>query len=155
MGRPTAAPFVFAALNRVNIVEDTAILVFHVRVIVFHVRRHSRFMIPRRSYHARLRARGVRGALPPGRGVWGGLRPPQGSRGVWGAARPPMVDQRIKLILSQVVERLHKSRLRPSPPSPLMVLKVILSIIGIVLPANGRNLPTPPPHPPLSQWLNY
>ena len=56
MGRPTAAPFVVAALNRVNIVEDTAILVFHVRVIVFHVRRHSRFMIPRRSYHARLRA---------------------------------------------------------------------------------------------------
>ena len=56
VGRPTAAPFVFAALNRVNIVEDTAILVFHVRVIVFHVRRHSRFMIPRRSYHARLRA---------------------------------------------------------------------------------------------------
>ena len=56
VGRPTAAPFVIAALNRVNIVEDTAILVFHVRVIVFHVRRHSRFMIPRRSYHARLRA---------------------------------------------------------------------------------------------------
>ena len=39
-----------------NIVEDTAILVFHVRVIVFHVRRHSRFIVPRRSYHARLRA---------------------------------------------------------------------------------------------------
>ena len=56
VGRPTAAHFVFAALNRVNIVEDTAILVFHVRVIVLHVRRHSRFMIPRRSYHARLRA---------------------------------------------------------------------------------------------------
>ena len=56
MERPTAAPFVIAALTRVNIVEDTAILVFHVRVIVFHVRRHSRFMIPRRSYHARLRA---------------------------------------------------------------------------------------------------
>ena len=57
-GRGTSfvVSFVIAALNRVNIVEDTAILVFHVRVIVFHVRRHSRFMIPRRSYHARLRA---------------------------------------------------------------------------------------------------
>ena len=66
--RPTAAAFVIAALNRVNIVEDTAILVFHVRVIVLHVRRHSRFMIPRRSGHARLRAREVRGGSPPGLG---------------------------------------------------------------------------------------
>ena len=54
-----------------------------------HVPRHYDFMFPRRSYHARLRARGVWGALPPGRGVWGSLRPPQGSRGVWGGGTPP------------------------------------------------------------------
>ena len=30
--------------------------------------------------------------MPPGRGVWGSLRPPQGSRGVSGAARPPMLE---------------------------------------------------------------
>ena len=79
------------ALNRVNIVAVTTILVLHVGVIGHHVPCRYDFMFPRRSYHARLRARGVWGALPPGRGVWGGLRPPQGSRGVWGAARPPMV----------------------------------------------------------------
>ena len=77
------------AFNRVNVVAVTTILVLHVGVIGHHVPCHYDFMFPRRSYHARLRARGVQGALPPGRGVWGGLRPPQGSRGVWGAARPP------------------------------------------------------------------
>ena len=77
------------ALNRVNVVAVTTILVLHVGVIGHHVPCRYDFMFPRRSYHARLRARGVRGALPPRRGVWGGLRPPQGSRGVWGAARPP------------------------------------------------------------------
>ena len=87
MGRPTAAPFGFAALNRVNIVEDTAILVFHVRVIVLHVRRHSRFMIPRRSYHAHLRARRSRGALPCERQIQGGL-PHREAEGFWGAEAP-------------------------------------------------------------------
>ena len=38
-----------------------------------------------------LARKGGPGGLAPGRGVWGGLRPPQGSREVWGAARPPMV----------------------------------------------------------------
>ena len=42
-----------------------------------------------------LARKGVRGALPLGRGVWGGFRPPQGSRGVWGAARSPMVDSKV------------------------------------------------------------
>ena len=96
------------ALNRVNVVAVTTILVLHVGVIGHHVPCHYDFMFPRRAYHARLRARGVRGALPPGRGVWGGLRPPQGSRGVWGAARPPMfvvAKKNIKLILSRVVVR--------------------------------------------------
>ena len=57
------------ALNRVNVVAVTTILVLHVGVIGHHVPCRYDFMFPRRSYHARLRARGVRGALPPGRGV--------------------------------------------------------------------------------------
>ena len=89
-GRATSFVVSFVlALNRVNVVAVTTILVLHVGVIGHHVSRQSCFMFPRRTITARLRARGVQGALPPGRGVWGGLRPPQGSRGVWGAARPP------------------------------------------------------------------
>ena len=57
------------ALNRVNIIAVTTTLVLHVRVIGHHVPRHLGFMSPRHSGHARLRARGVKGALPPGRGV--------------------------------------------------------------------------------------
>ena len=63
------------AFNRVNVVAVTTILVVHVGVIGHHVPCHYDFMFPRRSYHARLRARGVRGALPPGRGVQGSLTP--------------------------------------------------------------------------------
>ena len=58
-------------------------------MIGHHVPRRGGFMSPRRLGHARLRARGVRRALPPGRRVWWGPRPPQGSRGFWRAARPP------------------------------------------------------------------
>ena len=91
-GRGTSSVVSFVlALNRVSVVAVTTILVLHVGVIGHHVPRHYHFMFPRRSYHARFRASRVQGALPRGRGVWGGLRPPQGSRGVWGAARPPMI----------------------------------------------------------------
>ena len=90
-GRDTSFVVSFVlALNRVNVVAVTTILVLHVGVIGHHVPCHYDFMFPRRSYHARLRARGVWGALPPVRGVGDGLRDPQGSRGVW-AARPPML----------------------------------------------------------------
>ena len=50
------------ALNRVNVVAVTTILVLHVGVIGHHVPCHYDFMFPRRSYHARLRARGCRGS---------------------------------------------------------------------------------------------
>ena len=43
-------------------------------------------MFPRRSYHARLRARGVQGTLPPGRE----LSPPPGQQGGLGGGTPPM-----------------------------------------------------------------
>ena len=43
---------------------------------VDHVPCHYDFMVPHRRDNARLRARGVREALPPGRGVWGAARPP-------------------------------------------------------------------------------
>ena len=56
----------------------------------FHVMQGS--MVPRRRGKGARAPRGIRGALPPGREVWGSLRPSQGSRGVWGAARPPMFD---------------------------------------------------------------
>ena len=77
-----------SALNRVNVVAVTTILVLHVGVIGHHVPCHYDFMFTRRAYHARLRARGVREALPPGRGVWGGFAPP-GQQGVLGGCRPP------------------------------------------------------------------
>ena len=47
-------------------------------------------MFPRRSCNARLRARGVRGALPPGRGFGEAFGPPrEGKQGGLGARRPP------------------------------------------------------------------
>ena len=56
-GTSFVVPFVLA-LNRVNVVTVTTILVLHVGVIGHHVPCHYDFMFPRRSYHARLRARG-------------------------------------------------------------------------------------------------
>ena len=47
--------------------------------------------------------------MPPGRGVWGGLRPPQGSRGVWGAARPPIVGEIQDFTLSRPFRLLARS----------------------------------------------
>ena len=63
------------ALNRVNVVAVTTILVLHVGVIGHPVPCHYDFMFPRRSYHARL------GRHSPSPGQKGGL---------W-AARPPIV----------------------------------------------------------------
>ena len=71
------------ALNRVNVVEMTfGVDGPKIRLTrVDHVPCHYDFMFPRRSYHARLRARGVQGALHPGRRGLGELSPlPQGSR---------------------------------------------------------------------------
>ena len=51
-----ATSFVVAfvlALNRVNVVAVTTILVLHVGVIGHHIPCHYDFMFPRRSYHAR------------------------------------------------------------------------------------------------------
>ena len=80
--------FVVVALYRVNIVEDTTILVFHVRVIVLHVPRHSGFVIPRRSGNARLCARGSGGRLPSERGSGEAFAPslPRAAGGVAGAS---------------------------------------------------------------------
>ena len=65
-GRGTSFVVSFVlALNRVNVVAVTTILVLHVGVIGHHVPCRYDFMFPRRSDHARLRAREVRGALPP------------------------------------------------------------------------------------------
>ena len=52
------------AFNRVNVVAVTTILVVHVGVIWHHVPCQYDFMFPRRSYNARLRAKGVGGFLP-------------------------------------------------------------------------------------------
>ena len=100
-GRGRGTSFVVSsvlALNRVNVVAVTTILVLHVGVIGHHVPCRYDFMFPRRSDHARLRARGVRGALPPGRGVWRGLRPPQASRRVWGAAPPNVRSKKVSVV---------------------------------------------------------
>ena len=83
-GRGTSSVVSFVmALNRVNVVAVTTILVLHVGVIGHHVPCHYDFMFPRRSYHARLRARGVRGALPPGPSA------PPGQQGGLGGGTPP------------------------------------------------------------------
>ena len=92
-GRGTSSVVSFVlALNRVNVIAVTTILVLHVGVIGHHVPCHYDLMFPHRSYHARLRARGVQGSLPPRRGLRGSLCfPPEGSKGVRAAARPPIV----------------------------------------------------------------
>ena len=56
------------AVNRMNVVAVTTILVVHVGVIEQHVPCHYDFMFPRHSYHARLRARRVQGPCPLGGG---------------------------------------------------------------------------------------
>ena len=45
--------------------------------------------MPSPGIRGRLRPREVRGALPSGRGVWGGFAPPRGRRWLWGTAKPP------------------------------------------------------------------
>ena len=65
------------ALNRVNVVAVTTILVLHVGVIGHHVPRQSCFMFPRRTITARLRAKRVWDALTLRRGVWGAYSAPR------------------------------------------------------------------------------
>ena len=77
------------ALNRVNVVAVTTILVLHVGVIGHHVPCRYDFMFPRRSYHARLRARGDQGGCPPGGGVWESFRPLLGKQEGLGGGTPP------------------------------------------------------------------
>ena len=80
-GRATSFVVSFVlALNRVNVVAVTTILVLQVCVIGHHVPCHYDFMFPRRSYHARLRAKEVYEALPPKREVSGSLQPPKGQQ---------------------------------------------------------------------------
>ena len=57
-------------------------------VIGYHIPCRYDFMVPHRRGNARLRARGVRGALPPGRGVW---KVPPGQQGGLGGGTPPNV----------------------------------------------------------------
>ena len=100
-GRGTSFVVSFVlALNRVNVVAVTTILVLHVGLIGHHVPCHYDFMFPRRSYHAHLRAREVREALPPGRGVWGRLRPAQGKAGRFGVRHAPQWYVRGVLLFS-------------------------------------------------------
>ena len=71
-----------------------------IRVIEYYVPCHYDFMVPCQSYHARLRARGVRGGLAPPAGGLGGA--------------PPMfvvAKKNIKLILSRVVVGLNMTNL--------------------------------------------
>ena len=51
-----------------------------------------------RLYHARLRAWGVQGPLPPALGFWNGLRLRQGSKGVWEATKPRNFKAIIKFV---------------------------------------------------------
>ena len=86
-GRGTSFVVSFVlALNRVNVVEMTfGVDGPKIRLTrVDHVPCHYDFMFPRRSYHARLHARGVPGALPPLRGV-----SPPGKQGGLGGGTPP------------------------------------------------------------------
>ena len=72
-------------------------------------------MFPRRSRNARLRARGVQGALPPRRQFLAGLRPTQGRRVVWGAAGPPILylaELKIKLFVKLTLSRVVVKKLR-------------------------------------------
>ena len=85
-------------------------------MIGHHVPRHQVFMFLRRSGNARLRAREVRGALPPGRAVWGAFGPPREAGGVWEAAGRPIlylaklkISICVKLISSRVVDRMRES----------------------------------------------
>ena len=54
----------------------TTILVLHAGVIGHRVLRHQGYTLPRRGA-MRACAQGVRGALPPGREVWGAFAPPR------------------------------------------------------------------------------
>ena len=80
-------------VNMVNVVAVTTILVLHVGVIGHHVPCHYDFMFPRRSCHARLRARGVWGALPPGQGSGGAFAPPREAGGFGGRRAPQYLER--------------------------------------------------------------
>ena len=62
-------------------------------MIEYHVQCHYDFMVPRQSYHARLRARGSGGPCPPGGGSGGASGPP-GKQGGLGGGTPPNVRRR-------------------------------------------------------------
>ena len=83
-GRGTSSVVSFVmALNRLNVVVVTTIFVLHVGVIGHYVPCRHNVMFPRRSYHARLRAKGVRGGLATwARGLGGRSRsrPPAGQQ---------------------------------------------------------------------------
>ena len=78
-----AIPFVvffILALNKVNVVAVTTLLVLRVGVIGHHVPCHYHFMYPRRSYHARLRANED---PRDGRGeVWAAFATPRAAGGI-------------------------------------------------------------------------
>ena len=64
------------ALDRVNVVAVTTILVLHADVIGQHVPRKSCFMFPRRTITARW--------------VWGAFAPPKGQESLGEAPGPPI-----------------------------------------------------------------
>ena len=84
--------FFVLAVNWVNVVAVTAMLVLHVGVIGHRVPCHYVFMFPRRSYHARLRARGVREPCPLGEGSGEAFAPPRAAEGFGGRHAPQCLD---------------------------------------------------------------
>ena len=90
-GRGTSSVVSFvSAVNGVNVVAVTTILVLHVGVIGHHVPRRYDFMFPRRAYHARLAPGWVWGPCFPGGGFGRAFAPPREAEGFGGAARPPI-----------------------------------------------------------------
>ena len=91
-GRGTSSVVSFVmALNRVNVVAVTTILVLHVGVIGHHVPCRYDFMFPSRSYHARLRARGGPWRLAPQAKAGGAFGPPRAAKRGLGGGAPPNV----------------------------------------------------------------
>ena len=81
-GRATSFAVSFVlALNRVNVVDVTLILVLHVGG--HHVPCHYDFMFPRRAYHVRAQG-GSGGPCPPGGGSGGAFAPPREAGGLGG-----------------------------------------------------------------------
>ena len=102
LARPKAATFVLA-LNRVNIVAVTTILVSYVGVIGHQVLRHEVFMFPRRSCIASFARKGGPGKpCPPLGGCSWVLRTPREARDL-GNRQAPQQSVRLEVFLPSSV----------------------------------------------------